>query len=86
MCRACLHLSLLYREQGIKRDEAVKLELQAEELLEKFGHYAAKSVRETKDKLMIFDDLQPTFLGRYTGQKLLKHLQTSPEFKQASIS
>lgn len=56
-------------------DEAVKLEALAQALLDEYGDHAAQSVQDTNDKMMILDDLQSSFLGRYTGQTLLKHLQ-----------
>jgi hypothetical protein len=73
--RAQYHLALLYREQGIQEDAAVALEAEAQSLLDDFGDHAAASVCATGDKMMILDDLQPSFLGRYTGRALLKHLQ-----------
>lgn len=75
LARAQYHLSMLYREQNIQEDAAIALEAQAQTLLDDFGDHAAESVQALGDKMMILDDLQPTFLGRYTGRKLLKHLQ-----------
>ncbi|KAI1845649.1 hypothetical protein JX266_008260 [Neoarthrinium moseri] len=75
LARAQYHLALLYREQGMQEDDAIALEAETDALLEEFGDHAAASVCATGDKMMILDDLQPSFLGRYTGRTLLKHLQ-----------
>ena len=45
------------------------------QVLNEFGNYAAECVRGVDDKMMILDDLQPHFVGRYTGRALLQHLQ-----------
>ncbi|KAH8682294.1 hypothetical protein BX600DRAFT_448189 [Xylariales sp. PMI_506] len=75
LARAQYHLALLYRQQGIKEDEAKYMESEANSLLHDFGSAAADCLRGVDDKLMILDDLQPTLAGRYTGRNLLKHLQ-----------
>lgn len=73
--RAKYHLALLYREQNIEEDAAAAMEAEAMQVVNEFGSYAAECVRGVNDKMMILDDLQPSFLGRYTGRSLLKHLQ-----------
>ncbi|KXJ88488.1 hypothetical protein Micbo1qcDRAFT_197288 [Microdochium bolleyi] len=73
--RAQYHLARLYRKQGIKEEEAAELEASAESVLEQYGQYAAECVQKQGNKMMILNDLQPTFLGRFTGLKLLKFLQ-----------
>ncbi|KAK0385014.1 hypothetical protein NLU13_7492 [Sarocladium strictum] len=81
--RAQYHLALLYREQGIEEQAADHLEGLANSFLDEFSEYISEAVRGVDDKLMIFDDLQPTFLGRYTGVQLLKHLQEQHKAKTA---
>lgn len=73
--RAKYHLAVLYREQEIEGDAAASLEEEAGQVLFEIGNHAAECVCGVDDKMMILDDLQPTFLGRYTGRSLLKHLQ-----------
>jgi hypothetical protein len=73
----------LYREQGIEELAATELEGNANGFLDEFSKYISEAVRDSGDKLMIFDDLQPTFLGRYTGVKLLTHLQKQHREKTA---
>jgi hypothetical protein len=75
LARAQFHLATLYEEQGEEAAEAKVLKGEARKVLEKCRDFAAECVRETKDEMMIFDDLQPTFQGRYTGHTLLKCLQ-----------
>jgi hypothetical protein len=76
----------LYREQDFDEEAAAELEGRADAFLEEFQEYIPEAVRDSGDKLMIFDDLQPTFLGRYTGVKLLKHLQEQHRAKIAESS
>jgi hypothetical protein len=68
-------LATLYEEQGVEDEEAQALKSEARIILDKCRQYAAECVRDSEDEMMIFDDLQPTFQGRYTGRRLLKHLQ-----------
>ena len=75
LARAQFHLATLYNEQGVEEDEAKSLKGEARKVLEKCRDYAAECVRGVEDEMMIFDDLQPTFQGRYTGRTLLRHLQ-----------
>jgi hypothetical protein len=37
--------------------------------------YAPAPIRDSGDDMMIFDDMQSTFWGRYTGRKLFKFMQ-----------
>lgn len=74
--RAKYHLALLYMQQDIEPDAVSALEEDVTQVLKEYGSYAAECVHGDDDKLMILDDLQPTFVGRYTGRTLLKHLQT----------
>lgn len=69
------HLSVIQRELGLK-DDAEKAEAKALAILDKFKDYIAPCVKETGDEMMMFDDLQALFEGRWTGTKLLKHMQT----------
>jgi tetratricopeptide (TPR) repeat protein len=73
--RAKYHLAVLYREKGINEDQAAVLEADADEVLGRLGSFAAECLGDVEDKMMILDDLQPTFSGRYTGRNLLRHLQ-----------
>ena len=84
LARVQFHLATLYKEHMIKDESAAtpaleahvkELEALSETFLKGYGHTAAECVRNSSDKLMILDDLQPTFLGRYTGHGLLKCLQ-----------
>jgi len=77
---------MLYESQGIVDREVEELKRQARIVLEDCRMYAAECVRNVADEMMIFDDLQGTFNGRYTGVKLLPHLQkhlrdTQPQVK-----
>ncbi|KAK3368627.1 nb-arc and tpr domain-containing protein [Podospora didyma] len=82
--RAQYHLALLYEEQGSEdRDDEIKeLKAAAMEVLEEFRHYIPRSIRETGDIMMMFDDMQPTFQGRYTGRTLLPHIQARSKQQQ----
>lgn len=75
IARAKYHLALLYRAQGTEEAKASKLEHDADVVLAENQGYAAECVQLVSDKMMILDDLQPTFAGRFTGRGLLKHLQ-----------
>lgn len=77
--RARYHLALLYRELDVEEEAAAAMEKEAQVFLDEYGDYAADCVRGADDKMMILDDLQPTFSGRYTGLNLLKRLQEHPE-------
>lgn len=72
--RARLHLSIFYRRQGIQLDEAEALEARAMETLTNYSGYVSNWVAELKHPVIMFDDLQPTDEGRYTGGMLLKVL------------
>ncbi|KAF4828998.1 Transcription activator GutR [Colletotrichum tropicale] len=77
LARAEFHLALLYEKQGTDELEAQALRSKARQVLEQNREFAAECVKDSDDELMIFDDLQPTLLGRYTGTALLKHLQAN---------
>ncbi|KAH8649070.1 hypothetical protein BX600DRAFT_109938 [Xylariales sp. PMI_506] len=75
VARIQCHLAELYKEQGIETDEADKWEAEASRFVEEFEGYAAECVRKLGDKMVILNDLQPTFQGRFTGRKILLCLQ-----------
>lgn len=68
---------MLYRERAIEEEQAAELEAESQDVLNEFSTYAAECVQGLEDKLMVLDDLQPTFMGRYTSTKLLLHLRAS---------
>lgn len=68
------HLSIVQRELKLDR-EAEKTEFKASEIFKKFEDFVAPCVKETGDRMMMFDDLQALNEGRWTGRKLLKHMQ-----------
>jgi hypothetical protein len=43
-------------------------------ILEKYSEYVTEWVRHTEDNVIMFDDLQPTDEGRFTGRDLLKRI------------
>ncbi|KAH8881847.1 hypothetical protein GQ53DRAFT_886470 [Thozetella sp. PMI_491] len=73
--RLYYHLSLLYEEQGVEEAQSAALRDDAMKIMDQCRQYAGLCVRGATDLLMIFDDLQPTFQGRYTSRGLLRHLQ-----------
>lgn len=74
--RAKFHLALLYEMEGVGEETQVRtLRAEAKVILDKYSIFTAKCAREKGSDLVIFDDLQPTFLGRYLGRKLLEYLQ-----------
>lgn len=76
LARAEYHLATLYEIRGVEEKEAKALKAKSTEVLEQNRRFAEQCVQDSGDDLMIFDDLQPTLLGRYTGTALLKQLQT----------
>ena len=76
--RAQHHLAIIYRERSGDGDveKANKLQEDARRVLIKYRHYAPDHIQDTNDDMMIFDDMQGTFTGRYTGRDLLPHIQT----------
>ncbi|KAF4869365.1 Transcription activator GutR [Colletotrichum siamense] len=76
LARAEYHLATLYEIRGVEEKEAKALKAKSTEVLEQNRRFAEQCVQDSGDELMIFDDLQPTLLGRYTGTALLKKLQT----------
>lgn len=83
LAHAQFHLALLYREQGIEPEETEVLQTAARRVLERYQEYAPPCVRDSGDELMVLDDLQPTFLGRWTGRSLLKCLQKQADKERA---
>ncbi|KAK1750091.1 transcription activator GutR [Echria macrotheca] len=75
LARAQYHLALLYEEQGGNEEEAKTLRGQGEKVLNEVRDYAPPPIRDSGDNMMIFDDMQSTFWGRYTGRKLFKFMQ-----------
>lgn len=73
--RAQYHLSQILREQEIEEGEAQKLEANGLRILDEFSQYASKFLKGSNDKMAMFDDLQPIFDGRFTGQMLLTYMQ-----------
>jgi len=62
-----------------------ELKEEAMKIFNEFEHYAPDSLRELGDVMMIFDDMQGTFQGRYTGRRLLEHmrrLKKQPEVRK----
>jgi len=74
--RARFFLAKLYRIQGDKEEDAKVLEREALDVLDKYSEYVAESVRRTEDKMLMFDDLQPTCDGKFTGVGLLDCLKS----------
>lgn len=78
--RANYHLGLLYEESG-QEAKAQPFKEEGIKIFKEFAHYAPEGLREAKPKkesdriMMIFDDMQGTFQGRYTGHSLLKHMR-----------
>ncbi len=73
--RAKYHLATLYEETGREPKEAQKLKLEARKLVDEYRNYAPKAVLSSEDEAVILDDMQPTFQGRFTGRRLLRHMQ-----------
>ncbi|KAK0663014.1 hypothetical protein QBC41DRAFT_259930 [Cercophora samala] len=70
--RAKLHLACVYRQHGVKLQEADELERDSMRVLEEFREYAAGWFRGVDEPLMTYDDLQATDEGRYIGRMLLR--------------
>jgi tetratricopeptide (TPR) repeat protein len=79
--RAHYHLALLYEELGGEEAKVQELKAEAKKVLDEFAHYAPDALREADSLpeshriMMIFDDMQGTFQGRYTGHSLLKYMR-----------
>jgi hypothetical protein len=79
--RAHYHLALLLEAIGGEDDRVQRLKAVAMEHIDKFAHHAprilreADSLPESQRLMMIFDDMQGTFQGRYTGHSLLKYMR-----------
>ncbi|KAJ9157548.1 Transcriptional xre family [Pleurostoma richardsiae] len=72
--RAQHYLARLYKKQGGFTREVEELESKAEAVLKKYSAFISGWIRETKEPILMFDDLQPTDEGRFTGRMLLKRL------------
>jgi len=70
-------LARVYRSLKINETEAAQLESDANAILAQYKSYAAECVQNSGNNMMILNDLQPTFLGRFTGLKLLKYLRAN---------
>lgn len=75
LARTRFHLSRIYAEQGIQQEKAQKLEEQAITVLEKYSNITPEYLIGVTDKMMLFDDLQPSAGGRFTNRALLSHMQ-----------
>lgn len=73
--RAQLHLSRIYKEQGLDNDETRALEAKGLKVLAKYSQYVSKGILGVEDDMVAFDDLQSIFDGRFTGTRLLKWMQ-----------
>ncbi|KAK1835681.1 transcription activator GutR [Podospora conica] len=75
------HLALIYDERGADgdREEAERLRVDSKMVLEKYRLFTPQHIQDTGDEMMIFDDMQGTFTGRYTGTSLLKHIRSQPD-------
>ncbi|KAK4166348.1 hypothetical protein QBC43DRAFT_313485 [Cladorrhinum sp. PSN259] len=72
--RAQALLARLYTECGVKLKKASELQAMADKVRAKYVKYASEWVVSVGDQFAIFDDLQPTDEGRYTGSLLLQIL------------
>ena len=77
---------MIYEERGGDEDrvEALKLKEEARKVIDKFHDFTPRHIRESGDDMMIFDDMQGTFTGRYTGTRLLKHIQARARAAEGS--
>jgi len=76
MARARYHLALLYEERdGKQGEEAKALIAEARKVLDMHKRWTPKVILNAGDDMLILDDMQGTFTGRYTGRALLKYLQ-----------
>ena len=82
--RAQLHLSKMFREQGIEEEDAKKLEADALKVLGEYSQYASDFLKGVEDPMTLFDDLQSIFDGRFTGRQLLKYMQGVSDVSQSA--
>ncbi|KAI0127980.1 hypothetical protein BJ170DRAFT_397576 [Xylariales sp. AK1849] len=75
LARAQFHLSTLYGEHGIEAGEARQLEDEARKVSNKYSSFVSECLQDADDLMLVFDEFQPTFDGRFTGQRLLKQMQ-----------
>lgn len=75
--RAQHHLAKVYEERGAEGDkeEAEALREESTKTLNEYRKYTPLYIQETGDEMMMFDDMQGTFTGRYTGRTLLPHIR-----------
>lgn len=71
------HLALIYDERGAEGDkeEAEALREESTTTLNDYLKYTPDNIKSTGDEMMMFDDMQGTFTGRYTGRTLLPHIR-----------
>ena len=86
--RAFLHLSRILAERSASEEEIKKYKDPGEEILAKYRHISQQFTPQTDDDLVLYDSLQPSFNGRYTGRHLIRLLQkmTSPWKKETEES
>ena len=77
---------MIYDERGAEgdREDAEALRKASGEVLNKFRRYIPQHIQDTGDEMMMFDDMQGTFTGRYTGRSLLDHIRRHQGKLQAS--
>lgn len=75
--RAQHHLAIIYNERGAEGDkeEAEALREESTKTLNDYISFTPQHIRDTGDEMMMFDDMQGTFTGRYTGRTLLPHIR-----------
>ena len=72
--RAQYGLARLYRSHGVNLVEAEELEVKSRLTLEKYSEYTSDWIAGVGDQIVMYDDLQPTDEGRFTGSLLLQLL------------
>lgn len=92
LCRAQFHLARVIRLRADESDfvddpdhletrltEAATLDDQARETLNRLlQHHIPDYLRDAEDELALFDHLQATFRGRWTGLTLLQNIPAEP--------
>jgi len=81
LARARFHLARLYVEQDLQKDEAADLEREAIDVLKKYH----SGPWNPDDIIILLDDLQPVFDGRFTGLSLLQNLQKWPNGRALAV-
>ena len=81
LCRTEFHLARSIRKQDPGAGdlaEAMDLEIKARAALDKLLDYDWPDfLRPVDDIMVLFDHIQPTSRGRWTGRGLLKYIQSS---------